>query len=220
MSETPRSSTAATHAGPGVATRAGEVLSFWFGMSVDGIAEEVIAQRQAPLWWGKADAVDTDIRQRFGPLVERAEEGELADWSGDAHGWLALLVLTDQFPRNIHRDTPRAFALDPLARELCAAGLAAGLDRQLRPIQRVFAYLPLEHAEDTALQQQAVERFEALAREVEPEARETFDGFLDFARRHQVVIDRFGRFPHRNRILGRTSTAEEAAFLQQPGSSF
>lgn len=195
-----------------------EVLTFWFG-DMDG-PDRAVAQRQAGLWWSKDEAVDNRIRERFESALQAAADGRLSQWSATPEGWLALIVLTDQFPRNIHRGTPEAFAFDARAREVAREGLDAGRDQSLRPVQRVFAYLPLEHAEDLGLQREAVERFTALAAQVPPEDREAFDGFLDFARRHLEVIERFGRFPHRNAILGRESTAAELAFLEQPGSSF
>jgi len=197
---------------------AAQVLAFWFG-DMSG-PDHAIAQRQAGLWWSKDEAVDARIRERFEVAVRAAADGRLSQWRASPEGWLALIVLTDQFPRNIHRGTPGAFAFDPRAREIAREGLDAGWDESLRPVQRVFAYLPLEHAEDMALQREAVERFTALASQVPPEDREAFDGYLDFARRHLEVIERFGRFPHRNAILGRESTPAERAFLQQPGSSF
>ncbi|MGL4505848.1 MAG: DUF924 family protein, partial [Aeromonas sobria] len=127
----------------------------------------------------------------------------------------------DQLPRNIHRGTPAAFAQDPLARDLCLKGVSIGADQSLSPLARVFFYLPLEHAESREQQARSVALFEALATEqAGTPAQATFAGFADFARRHQVIIERFGRFPHRNDILGRTSTPEEAEFLQQPGSGF
>ena len=136
-------------------------------------------------------------------------------------GRLALILLLDQLPRNIHRASPAAFAQDAKARDLCLRGLSLGADKALSPLARVFFYLPLEHAESREQQARSVALFEALAAEqAGGPARETFEGFADFARRHQVIVQRFGRFPHRNAILGRTSTPEEAEFLQQPGSGF
>lgn len=195
-----------------------EVLDFWFA-DMDA-PDHAIAQRQSGLWWAKDETVDATIRERFGALVRAACEGGLDHWRASPLGWLALIVLSDQFPRNIHRGTPQAFACDPRAREVAREGLQAGHDQALRPIQRVFAYLPLEHAEDPELQRESVARFTALAAGVPAADREAFEGFLDFARRHMEVIERFGRFPHRNAILGRDSSAAERAFLQQPGSSF
>jgi uncharacterized protein (DUF924 family) len=193
------------------------ILGFWFGDSRD---DAVAASQQHTLWWGKDAATDAAIRARFEPQVIAAGAGELDHWGQSAPGWLALIILCDQFPRSIYRDSPRAFAFDPTARKLCLEGLARGLDQQLRPLPRVFCYLPLEHSEDREHQQRSVTLFQQLAAAAPKSQRELFQGFLDFALRHQVIIERFGRFPHRNAVLGRSSTAEEIAFLQEPGSSF
>ena len=133
---------------------------------------------------------------------------------------LALLILLDQFPRNLYRDDPRAWAADASAQRVALSGLARSDDRQLPAVQRVFAYLPLEHAEDSALQQRSVELFEALLAEAAPERRQQFEDYLDYARRHREVIARFGRFPHRNATLGRVSTPQETLYLVQPGAGF
>ncbi|HHQ4525031.1 TPA: DUF924 family protein [Aeromonas veronii] len=194
------------------------LLDFWFGDEADDVLR---ATRQAPLWWGKSSETDALLAKQFGVQAEAAANGELADWADLHHGRLALILLLDQLPRNIHRGTPAAFARDPLARDLCLKGLSIGADKSLSPLERVFFYLPLEHAESREQQARSVALFEALAAEqAGTPAQATFAGFTDFARRHQVIIERFGRFPHRNDILGRTSTPEEAAFLQQPGSGF
>jgi len=194
------------------------LLDLWFGDDAD---DALRATRQAPLWWGKSCETDALLANRFGELAHAAAKGELAHWADVASGRLALILLLDQLPRNIHRGTPTAFARDPLAREQCLKGLSLGMDRQLSPLERVFFYLPLEHAECREQQARSVALFEDLAAEqAHSPAYETFAGFADFARRHQVIIARFGRFPHRNQILGRTSTPEETAFLQQPGSGF
>lgn len=194
------------------------LLAFWFGDEADDVLR---ATRQAPLWWGKSSETDALLASRFGEQAEAAAEGCLAHWADLPSGRLALILLLDQLPRNIHRGTPAAFAQDPLARDLCLKGLSIGADKSLSPLERVFFYLPLEHAESREQQARSVALFEALAAEqAGTPAQATFAGFTDFARRHQVIIERFGRFPHRNDILGRTSTPEEAAFLQQPGSGF
>jgi len=193
------------------------VLDFWFG-SAGG--DTAIAQAQQKLWWSKNETVDADIRGRFGDLVETAASGKLDRWAQDAHGRLALILLFDQFPRNMYRDTARAFAYDPLACKLALAGIAVDADRTLRAIERVFFYLPLEHAESPELQERCVALFTALAASVPDTDRKTFTGYVDYAVRHRDVIHRFGRFPHRNQILGRVSISEETAFLKQPGSSF
>ncbi|MFQ2000913.1 DUF924 family protein [Aeromonas veronii] len=194
------------------------LLAFWFGDEADDVLR---ATRQAPLWWGKSSETDALLASRFGEQAEAAAEGSLAHWADLPSGRLALILLLDQLPRNIHRGTPAAFAQDPLARDLCLKGLSIGADKSLSPLERVFFYLPLEHAESREQQARSVALFEALAAEqAGTPAQATFAGFAYFARRHQVIIERFGRFPHRNDILGRTSTPEEAAFLLQPGSGF
>ncbi|MFB2866185.1 DUF924 family protein [Aeromonas sp. MdU4] len=194
------------------------LLDLWFGDDADDATR---AKRQAPLWWGKNHETDLLLAQRFGALAEAAANGELADWADVPQGRLALILLLDQLPRHIHRGTPAAFAQDPLARDVCLKGLSIGADNALSPLERVFFYLPLEHAESREQQARSVALFEALAVDQSSSpAQATFAGFADFARRHQVIIERFGRFPHRNVTLGRPSTPEEAAFLQQPGSGF
>lgn len=195
----------------------GDVLGFWFGAHA---GDSATAQAQRRLWWSKDAVVDADIRERFGALVSAAAAGRHDDWAATPRGRLALLVLLDQFSRNIHRDTAQAFAHDAQALRLALEGLEAGHDRSLRPIERVFCYLPLEHAESLPLQVRSVALFRALAAEAGEAGRATFAGYLDFAERHHAIIARFGRFPHRNRILGRKSTPEETAFLKQPGSGF
>ena len=191
--------------------------AFWFGTHPQDA--DVIASQSA-LWWQKQPAVDTEIRKRFAPLVERAATGELDSWLGELRGRLALILLTDQFPRNIWREQAAAFAFDVLALRWAKEALVLGLDTRARPIERVFLYLPLEHSENLADPQHAVRLFDALAASVSSELRPAFDGFLDYARRHLEIIERFGRFPHRNAALGRETTAAEADFLRQPGSRF
>ena len=193
------------------------VLDFWFG---NAGGDTATAQAQQKLWWSKNETVDADIRNRFGGLVEAAASGRHDDWALDPRGRLALILLFDQFPRNMYRDTPRAFAYDPLACKLALDGIAANSDRTLRSIERVFFYLPLEHAESPELQERCVALFTSLAAGAPEADRKTFAGYVDYAVRHRDVIHRFGRCPHRNRILGRASTPEETDFLKQPGSSF
>jgi len=131
-----------------------------------------------------------------------------------------LILLTDQFPRNMYRDSPQAFAYDAKALAWCLEGLKQQFDRHLRPIERVFFYLPLEHAESLEHQERSVEKFRELLDEADERRKNVFAEYLDLAVRHRNIIARFGRFPHRNRILGRESTGEELAFLKEPGSSF
>lgn len=186
-------------------TTADEVLDFWFG--ADDAARDV--------WFRKDPGFDAQIRERFGATIERALAGGLAHWNRSAREVLARIIVLDQFTRNAFRDTPRAFAGDALALAAARELVAAGLDPTLTPRQRAFVYLPFEHAEDRALQAEAVQRFEALAAQA-PHMAEA----LEWARRHRDVVERFGRFPHRNEVLGRPSTPEEQAFLLEPGSRF
>ncbi|WP_373048059.1 DUF924 family protein [Vulgatibacter sp.] len=198
--------------------RSEEILRYWFG-DEGGDGWSIPAGKQA-FWFGKDDAVDAEMRRRFLYDMERAAAGLLRDWARTPRGSLALVILLDQMPRNIHRGTPAAFAHDGQALALVRDGIEQGFDRQLRPVERAFYYLPFEHAEDRAAQAEGVRLYEALEAAAPPDARERFHVFTDFAVRHREIVDRFGRFPHRNQILGRQSSDEEKAFLQQPGSSF
>ncbi|WP_461481935.1 DUF924 family protein [Porticoccus sp.] len=193
------------------------VLDYWFGSAAD---EVVCAQQQSALWWGKAAATDAEIRRRFETLLQVLVNGGNRYWLQFPESRLAAIIVLDQFSRNIYRDTPTAFASDRLALNWSLSGIASGLDLQLRPLQRVFFYLPLEHAEDYAVQLRSVSLFKQLLAQVPQSQRHLFAGFLDYAERHAAVIERFGRFPHRNSLLGRKSTAAELAYLAQPGSGF
>ncbi len=193
------------------------IHAFWFGMHTD---DDAVIASQSALWWRKQAEVDAEIRRRFSPWIARAASGELDGWLADIRGRLALILLTDQFPRNIWRDEAAAFAFDVLALRWAKDTLRLGLDAELGAVERVFVYLPLEHSEELGDQREAVRLFDRLAASVPAPKRPSFDGYLDYARRHLAIIERFGRFPHRNAALGRETTAEETAFLQQPGSSF
>ncbi|MDI3296043.1 DUF924 family protein [Janthinobacterium tructae] len=190
--------------------QAQDVLDFWF-LPPDN---RDYGQARGE-WFRKDEAFDAHIRARFGTLIDAAIEGGLRAWEATPHGALARLIVLDQFTRNVYRGTPRAFAGDAQALALAVALTQAGQDQLLPPMLRAFAYLPFEHAEDLAMQARAVELFQLLS-----QAQPGFDGMLDYAERHQEVIARFGRFPHRNAILGRASTPQEVEFLRQPGSSF
>lgn len=194
-----------------------DILQFWFG---EPGSDAEVAARQTTLWFQKDASTDARLKERFEQYTLAAEAGELDDWRAEPEGLLALLLLTDQFPRNIYRDTPDAFRFDALARDYCLYALDTGMDRMLAPVQRVFCYLPLEHSEQPIHQERSVALFTELAQAVPEAQRAAFHGFVDYAEKHRVVIARFGRFPHRNAILGRPSTEEELLFLQQPGSSF
>ena len=194
------------------------VLDFWFGDRSRPSAE--IAAAQAGLWWGKSESTDAAIRTQFGQALAVAGSGGLDEWLSTPEGLLAAIIVIDQFSRNAHRDSGEAFALDSVALGWCKKGIEQGVDQALRPIERLFFYLPLEHSEDMEDQNQCVVLMDILAGSVDESSRETFAGFADYARQHQRIIARFGRYPHRNALLGRESTEEELAFLQEPGSSF
>ncbi len=186
------------------------VLDFWFGASTSA---EFGRARKA--WFAKDGAFDQAIRDRFGAVIEQTLRGEHEDWAVDAHSALAQIVVLDQFTRNAFRGTARAFAGD--ARALAAASRMVGArqDEALAPFMRSFVYLPFEHAEGLAMQDESVRLFKRLvAGSSDPQK------LVDYALRHHAIIERFGRFPHRNQILGRQSTTEEIAYLKQPGSRF
>ena len=193
-----------------------DVLWFWFG---DQGHADVVDKQLQQRWFVKDPAVDREIETRFAALLIPARTGTLG-WQVTPRGRLALILLLDQFSRNIHRGTAEAFAFDPAALTLCLEGLAVGDDRRCGLFERVFCYLPLEHAEDLGCQGRSVELFRSLQAEAPVALRKTFAAFYDYAVRHRDIIARFGRFPHRNAILGRPSSAAELDFLNQPGSSF
>lgn len=184
-----------------------EILSFWFG---DGRERG----QSRPQWFKKDAAFDEEIRTRFLAIYERAVAGEFESWKLQANACLALIVVLDQFPRNMFRGTRRAFEADPMARRAARYALAKEYDRTLRPVERMFIYLPLEHSEHLPDQELCLRLMKELAG-----FRETRDLHL-WAEKHLVIIRRFGRFPHRNEALERKSTAEEIEFLKQPGSGF
>ncbi|MFJ2367487.1 DUF924 family protein [Pseudomonas sp. NPDC087697] len=193
------------------------LLEWWFGSAE---APDDVAADKGKLWFGKRDSQDLEARTRFGDLVEQALAGGLTEWTQSPEGWLALVLLLDQLPRMIFRETPKSFAGDLRAQALVAQGIAADFDRQLLPIQRVFIYLVFEHCEHLAVQNEAISRFADLLAQQPETDRAVFADNLDYAERHQKIIARFGRFPHRNAVLGRESTAEELVFLSGPGSRF
>jgi uncharacterized protein (DUF924 family) len=186
------------------------VLDFWFGAEGSAAHDQVRAE-----WFRKDAAFDAQIAQRFGNLVTRALAGGLSHWASHPASRLAHIVLLDQFTRNMFRDTAQAFAGDALALAGARAMVGEGSDATLRAEQRVFAYLPFEHHESLTMQDESVRLFSALAAEAP-----SLQNMLDYAHKHRAVIARFGRFVHRNELLGRTSTAEELAFLKEPGSRF
>lgn len=186
-------------------TTANDILEFWFADGPD-------SWRKA--WFHRDDAFDAAIRGRFAATLDQAAAGAHGDWAGTPSGRLALLILFDQFPRNLFRGSPRAFATDARARALAREAVAAAEDLSLTPVQRAFVYLPFEHSEAMEDQDRAVALFEGL-RDIPAMAAP--GGSIDYAWRHRAVIGQFGRFPHRNVALGRDSTAAERAWLAAGG---
>jgi uncharacterized protein (DUF924 family) len=186
------------------------VFDFWFQPSP---GQQADAPRRE--WFQKDDAFDREIARRFGAQIDEALAGGLHAWDAEGpQAALARILVLDQFCRNVYRGTPLAFAGDHQALQAALDMVDAEQDLELPPLQRAFVYLPFEHAEDMAMQEQAVALFTRM------EGSNGIAGMLDYAKRHREVIRRFGRFPHRNAILGRTSTPEETEFLKQPGSGF
>lgn len=188
-----------------------DVLDFWFG---DGLRQDWPSTERKDLWFGGGAEQDQTIRDRFGARVDAALAGELASWENRLPDRLALVILLDQFTRNVHRGQARAFAGDARAQQLVLRTLEAGEDSALARVGRVFLYMPLMHAEDLALQARCVERFTALHASSPPELRDKLASNLRFAEQHRDIVKRFGRFPYRNAALGRKTTAEEAEFLK------
>jgi uncharacterized protein (DUF924 family) len=195
------------------------ILSFWFGPADAPLTATVTR------WFQRDDALDAQIAREFGDDVAAAAAGEHAAWTAEPRGALALVVLLDQFTRNAFRGTPGAFAFDPQALAITQAALTDGTDRALGWLERYVLRMPLMHAEDRAVQDASVAAFAALHAEASaagaaPAVVEILAGAVDYARRHAAIVARFGRYPHRNAILGRASTDEELAFLREPGSAF
>lgn len=202
-------------AGPGL-QRSQDVLEFWFG--ADPLAE---LPERLLLWFGRnqePEALqalrDTVLANRFRPLVEAAAAGELDTWAASPHRRLALILLLDQFPRQIYRGRALSFAQDAKALSLTVDGLAAGADAALTPVERLFFYLPLEHSESIPMQEESIAAFRRLLADASTAHRDLFEDCLQFALKHQRIIQRFGRFPHRNAALGRRSTPAELSYLR------
>ncbi len=186
-----------------------EVLDFWFGP-----ADAEAFGKPREVWFKKDDAFDAALRDRYAPLWEQARIGALSDWDASPRELLAFIVVCDQLPRNMFRGEPRSFATDPLALDAARRMLERGWDKQLLSVEKAFAYLPFEHSEDLADQDRSVALFCGDPNDA------VLGGYADYAFKHREFIARFGRFPHRNVILGRISTPAEIEFLKGPGSSF
>ncbi|MEG3620108.1 DUF924 family protein [Magnetovibrio sp. PR-2] len=181
-----------------------EILTFWFGAPDD--ADYGKPQMK---WFEKNDDFDAQIKQRFEQVMIDARQGKLDDMAESPEGAVALLIALDQFPRNVYRGSAQAFAADAHARRIAQQVLARDFDEQVAPVMRSFIYLPFEHSEDLADQERSLDLFTKLG-----------GNGVEWAQKHHVIIERFGRFPHRNEVLGRDSTPEETEFLTQPNSSF
>ena len=175
-----------------------EIIDFWF------------SEETQPFWFAKSDAFDQTLHQRFAHTLDQAKHCELWTWRATAEGRLAEIIVLDQFSRNLYRDHAESFAQDALALALSQEAIQLNLDQQLSPEQRSFLYMPFMHSESKLIHEFALKLFQRLGNEIN----------LSFEKKHKLIIDRFGRYPHRNAILGRSSTAEELEFLTQPNSSF
>ena len=209
-----------------------KVREFWFGKSLTGplpgqgeLASQAVAlKRRVDLWFDSNPQVvaqqDELIRTQFQDLVERAVHGELDAWADSPRRRLSLILVLDQFPRQIYRGTARAFAYDPAALALTLSGMQLAADGALNLIERLFFYMPLQHAEATEVQDESVSAYKRLVAESPAELRSTFEASLESAEKHREIIRQFGRFPHRNKILGRENTPEEVAYLNEGGDTF
>lgn len=198
------------------------ILQFWFQTLTD---ETPIDKSKPPakLWFNGGRAFDEEIRQKFLTDYEKAKAGEYKDWEATARGALALVILFDQFPRNMFRNSPQAFETDALALDVVSRSVYEGIDKDLALVERVFLYMPFMHSESLSFQEEGVRAFEGIVEESKqksPQNTPYFEYNLKYARQHRDIIAQFGRFPHRNATLNRTLTAPEEAFLGKPGSSF
>ncbi|MBT8048411.1 MAG: DUF924 domain-containing protein [Gammaproteobacteria bacterium] len=193
-----------------------ELISTWFAETLDD--DSAVPARMK--WWFSADkGRDAELAARFSGLVEQCAQGKMYRWLEEPEGRLALILALDQLPRNLFRGTPRAFAYDSHGAALCLAAAHTGEDRELKPVQRAFLYMPLQHFEDPQAQNAGVALYQQLAEE-NPGRPIFAEGFLSYARQHRDIIARFGRFPHRNKILGRKNTAGEAEYLTRGAPTF
>ena len=201
----------------GVGSEAQRVLAFWFGpLDPQGRASASASAR----WWKKDATFDEEIRTSFGGLHAQLAGGECSDWLATPRGRMAYVIVLDQFSRNMFRGSGQSFATDERALVAVEEGIALGHDRALAFDERGFFYMPFMHSEKLDKQDRAVALFSAWREELQGAEREHVAGMVRYAERHRDIISRFGRFPHRNALLGRASTGEEQAFLAQPGSSF
>jgi uncharacterized protein (DUF924 family) len=217
MTDTPSSETGISSLAAADQARIDAILEFWFreqAMTAPQI------DRRMDIWFGEDEVFDLEVKKSFSHDIEMASAGELDHWAIDPRGRLALILLLDQFRRNIYRSTADAFAKDKAALKLCVEGARVKKDRGLTPIQQAFFYMPLQHAESLKAQDMAVEIFNRLTEAVSPTYRETFETMATFAELHRDIIAQFGRFPHRNQLLGRENTPEEDEYLASDAPDF
>lgn len=193
------------------------ILSFWFKEQALSAPQ---IDRRMEIWFSEDPIFDHEIEKEFADEVAKASKGELDHWADSPLGRLALIILIDQFRRNIHRGTAKAFSKDRLALKLCVQGAMEKKDQGLTPIQKVFFYMPLQHAESRKVQAKSVELYSRLAESVSPTLRETFMTVAQFAELHKDIVDQFGRFPHRNKLLNRENTREENQYLAGDSPDF
>ena len=193
------------------------VLDFWFEGST---ADTIAFQQQFKRWFAGGEDFDKSIEREFSELMEQAENGSLDAWAETASSRLALILILDQFFRNVHRGTEKAFRFDEAACALAVDGVKTGMDKELSRLERVFFYMPFQHAEDMGIQKLSIEKFGELVSEAPEESKAAYRNTLDFAKKHLDIIARFGRFPHRNAVLNRTPTKEEEDYLASGGDSF
>lgn len=187
-----------------------DILNFWFGEIKDGLT----VQNRGQLWYGSSADTDATIKSRYADRLQQADSGALDEWKKTARGRLALILLFDQFSRNIFRKSSEAFAFDQKAQALVLEGIELGHDTELQAIERSFFYMPLEHAEDLKLQALCVEKNKQLLADAPEISRSSLQSGIDYAIDHQAVIEKFGRFPHRNEVLERESTQKELEYLE------
>jgi len=197
--------------------RIDEILTFWF--KEKELSAPQIDSRM-DMWFGEDGVFDQQVANEFADDVERASDGELNHWAHEPRGRLALILLLDQFRRNIHRNTSEAFAKDKVALKLCVKGAAEKMEKGLTPIQRVFFYMPLQHAESRKVQQKSCEIYKRLCDAVSPTYKETFETIAQFAELHADIVEQYGRFPHRNKLLKRANTPQEDEYLAGDAPTF
>ena len=195
----------------------GEILDYWLGPEDQRLEAP---GEKAVIWFHGGSKVDEEITERFSQSLHDARYGKLAHLKATPKGRLALVILLDQFSRNIYRGSPEAFACDSLALDIVLEGIAQNIDQKLYPVERLFFYMPLQHAEDKEIQKLSIAKYEQLLEECDENFKPIAERSLSFARLHKNIVDRFGRFPHRSGVLSRESSDTEIAFLQEENPSF